>query len=203
MDTQYIAIENNVNAIDDLLLPSQSIKNGELIAIPNNNIFSISADALNEEACTKLQNLKSNNKNSSFTVFISDTNQLSDIIEDINDIEKKLIENFWPGPLTIQFKKKINVPNIISNNSDTINVHMANNKLASDLILLSETPLVVTNTNSINNKSGEKVSYIVNIDSNEFNNQNTVVKVVDSKINIIKQGPIKIEELEHVCSSTL
>lgn len=203
MDTQYIAIENNVNAIDDLLLPSQSIKNGELIAIPNNNIFSISADALNEEACTKLQNLKSNTKNSSFTVFISDTNQLSDIIEDINDIEKKLIENFWPGPLTIQFKKKINVPNIISNNSDTINVHMANNKLASDLILLSETPLVVTNTNSINNKSGEKVSYIVNIDSNEFNNQNTVVKVVDSKINIIKQGPIKIEELEHVCSSTL
>lgn len=198
MDLQYIAIENTINALDDLLLPSQSIKNGELVAIPGNNTFCIAADALNEQACIKLQHLNFKNTNTPFTIFISDTTQLSNIVEELNDIEKKIIETFWPGPLTIQLRKKAIVPEVISNNSDTININMTTTSVASDLILLSETPIAVTSTNYINNKSDEKISYILNINSNEFNANNTVIKVENSKIQIIEQGLITKEDLKTI-----
>lgn len=57
---------------------------------------------------------------------------VEEIVEEITDLERKLIENFWPGPLTIIFKRKSNeiIPNVVTANLDTVGIRMPSNLIA-------------------------------------------------------------------------
>lgn len=123
---------------------------------------------------------------------------------------KKLIDAFWPGPLTIKFKKKENVlPDIISAGDEFVRVRLLNDGFAYNLIKTAGVPLVAPSANLSGNPTGINIENIMNelngkvdyiLDSGNVSNDitSTIVEIKNEKAIIIREGKIKKEEIAKV-----
>ena len=188
----------------------QELKRGKIIVLKTDTVYGIVTNAFDENACKKIYEIKGRPMYKPLSVLISDISMLKEIVDFISPAEQKLIDTFWPGPLTIKFKKKENVlPNIISAGDEYVRVRLLENGLAYHLIEATGIPIVApsanlsgsptgTNIKNIINELGEKVDYI--LDSGNVNNDttSTIVEVNNEKAIVIREGKIKKEEIAKV-----
>lgn len=110
------------------------LKRGGLVAFPTETVYGLGADALNEEAAAKIYAAKGRPSDNPLIVHIADFQALSEIAEEIPAAAKRLADAFWPGPLTMIFKKKERVPLGTTGGLDTVAVRMPDHELARALI---------------------------------------------------------------------
>lgn len=110
------------------------LKSGGLVAFPTETVYGLGADALNEEAAAKIYAAKGRPSDNPLIVHIADFQALSEIAEEIPAAAKRLADAFWPGPLTMIFKKKERVPLGTTGGLDTVAVRMPDHELARALI---------------------------------------------------------------------
>lgn len=132
------------------------------------------------------------------------------MVDYISPAEKKLMDTFWPGPLTIKFRKKENVlPDIISAGDEFVRVRLLKDGLAYNLIRASEVPIVAPSANLSGNPTGINMKNIINeldgkvdyiLDSGDINQDttSTIVQIDNEKAIIIREGKIKKEEIAKV-----
>lgn len=107
--TQYLDFKNNIN-LEKLKQASDNIKKGELVIFPTETVYGIGANGLDSTAVEKIFIAKGRKTDNPLILHISDMDMLDDIAYDITPLERKLMEKFWPGPLTIILKKKTLYP---------------------------------------------------------------------------------------------
>ena len=206
MKSKYINFKQEINE-EELKAPARAIKKGKLVLFPTETVYGIGANALDEEAVKKIYIAKGRASDNPLIAHIADINMLEKLVENIGDIEKKLIENFWPGPLTIVFKKKKIVPDIITGGLDTVAIRMPSNIIARKLIELSNCPIAAPSAKISGKPSGTlvediieeldgNVEYILDNGKVALGLESTVVRVVDSKIHILRPGKITPEDFE-------
>ena len=110
MDTKIVKI--NPESIDEKIMEEagQIIKNGGLVAFPTETVYGLGANALDEEAALKIYSAKGRPSDNPLIAHISSIDMLDDLVEDISEDAKALMDSFWPGPMTLIFKKKNIVP---------------------------------------------------------------------------------------------
>ena len=85
---------------------AQEIKKGNLVLFPTETVYGIGANALDENAVKKIFIAKGRAQDNPLIVHVSNMQMVEDIVDNIGRLERKLIEKFWPGPLTIIFQRK-------------------------------------------------------------------------------------------------
>ena len=134
---------------------------------------------------------------------------LKKLVQNVGEVEEKLIEAFWPGPLTIVFKKKTIVPDIITGGLDTVAVRMPSNIIAQKLIEYSDCPIAAPSANISGKPSGTqiedileeldgKVEYIIDAGRVDIGVESTVIRVVDGVVHILRPGKITPEDIENL-----
>lgn len=83
------------------------LENSGLVAFPTETVYGLGADARNENACKKIFRVKGRPSDNPLIVHIGMIDQLEEIVLEVPDSAKKMIKAFWPGPLTMIFKKKV------------------------------------------------------------------------------------------------
>ncbi|HKI46144.1 MAG TPA: L-threonylcarbamoyladenylate synthase, partial [Balneolales bacterium] len=101
---------------------AELLRAGEVVAFPTETVYGLGADAWNPEAVLKVFSLKGRPADNPLIVHISSLYMLEDFTDEIPDTARKLIEVFWPGPLTMIFKKKEKVLDLITGGLDTVAV---------------------------------------------------------------------------------
>lgn len=96
------------------------LKLGGVIIAPTDTVYGIIADSLNEDGVKKIYNLKDRKYSNPMSVVVSDINMISRVTKAITDYEKKVIEKFLPGPLTIIFEKNGLIPEIVTAGKNTV-----------------------------------------------------------------------------------
>lgn len=190
---------------------AKEIQKGNLVLFPTETVYGIGANALDKNAVRKIFEAKGRAQDNPLIVHVSDISMVETIVEEITDIERKLIEKFWPGPLTIIFKRKNKdiIPNVVTANLDTVGIRMPSNKIAKDLIKKAGVPIAAPSANVSGKPSGtkiediieelqEKVSYILDGGFSEIGLESTVIKIVENEILILRPGKITKEQLEEV-----
>ena len=86
------------------------LKEGGLVAFPTETVYGLGADALNEQAAKKIYAAKGRPSDNPLIVHIADMSALGRITEEMPKEAEKVAEAFWPGPLTMIFKKSREVP---------------------------------------------------------------------------------------------
>ena len=81
------------------------LKKGGIIITPTDTVYGIMADATNDEAVKKVYEAKKRSFDKPLIVLVNSTEMLNDYVLEIDDITKRIINKYWPGPLTILFKK--------------------------------------------------------------------------------------------------
>ena len=206
--TKYFKQENIDEAT--ILEIANALKNGKLVVFPTDTVYGIGTNAYDEEACKKVYEVKGRPKYKPLSILISDISMLKEMVENISQVEQKLIDTFWPGPLTIKFKKKDGVfPNVISAGDEYIRVRLVNEGIIHKLIKTSGVPVVAPSANLSDSSTGTKIENIVNelggkvdyiLDYGDIENAtvSTIVQVEEEKILIIREGKIKKEELAKI-----
>ena len=206
--TQYIKEKKLYN--DTIFKIASDMKKGKIVVFKTDTVYGIGTNVFNEEACKSIYKIKGRPMNKPLSVLISDTSMLMDIIDFISPIEQKLIDAFWPGPLTIKFKKKENVlPDIVSAGDEYIRVRLLKEGLAYSLIKIAGVPIVAPSANLSGSLTGTKIKDIINeldgkvdyiLDSGNINDDttSTIVEVNNEEVIIIREGKIKKEEINRI-----
>jgi len=166
MESQYIDF---TQSIDDIKLKqvATSLSSGDIGVFPTDTVYGIGCNALLEKSIAKLFELKHRDSTKPICVLISNLKMLDELAINITDIEYRLIEAFWPGPLTIIFRKNPKLSGILTSNLDTIGIRMPDDEIAQKLIEYSNVPIATTSANISDNPAATNFSDI----SNYFNDK--------------------------------
>ena len=206
MKSKYINFKKN-NNFEELKAPAEAIKQGKLVLFPTETVYGIGANALNEEAVKKIYIAKGRASDNPLIAHISHIEMLEQLVEEVGKVEQTLIENFWPGPLTIIFKKKKIVPDIITGGLDTVAIRMPSNQIARKLIEYSNCPIAAPSANISGKPSGTlvediieeldgKVEYIIDSGKVDIGIESTVIRVQDGVVHILRPGKITPEDIQ-------
>lgn len=149
MKTKRIVIKDKEHPEEDILRESaEIIKKGGLVAFPTETVYGLGANALNEEAAKKIYAAKGRPSDNPLIAHIADFDDLIPLTAEISEDGKKLMKAFWPGPLTLIFKKSALVPYGTTGGLDTVAVRMPSDPVARELIRLSKVPIAAPSANT-------------------------------------------------------
>lgn len=127
---------------------SQIIREGGLVAFPTETVYGLGADGMNEEAAAKIYAAKGRPSDNPLILHIADRDGLAQITDKVPPKAAALMETFWPGPLTMIFEKKKEVPYATTGGLDTVAVRMPSHPVARALIRKSGTPIAAPSANT-------------------------------------------------------
>lgn len=191
--------------MSDLKIFIRLIKEGETVAFPTETVYGLGADAWNPSAIKKVFLAKGRPSDNPLIVHLSDRNQVTEFASEIPDSAIKLMDKFWPGPLTIVLKKKPEVLDSITAGLDTVALRIPNHKLALELI--SQTgPLVAPSANKSGRPSPTKAEHVhkdfgpdfpvIDGGPTEVGLESTVIDLTGKHPEILRPGKIGISEIE-------
>lgn len=195
----------------ELIEAAECIKDGGVIAYPTETLYGLGADALNEEAVKKIFEAKGRPDNKPLTV-ITASKDISDYVKEVPEIAEKLIDEFWPGPLTLVLKKKDIIPHITSAHLDTIGIRMTSNEIARKLVELSDTIITATSANISGGPSHDdidgciedlygKVDYIIGEDKRNIGIESTILDCTVTPPVVLRCGAVTMEMLHKIDSN--
>jgi len=126
---------------------AEMIKNGGLVAFPTETVYGLGADALNEDAVGRVYEAKGRPSDNPMIVHIARASDIGQLTPMLSPDIVTLIDNFWPGPLTLVVKRKEGVPRRTTGGLDTVAVRMPDNKAALELINWSGVPIAAPSAN--------------------------------------------------------
>ncbi len=185
----------------------QLIKDGEVVAFPTETVYGLGADVWNPSAIQKVFEVKGRPSDNPLIVHISDSKQVEDFASDVPLTAEKLMQAFWPGPLSIVFKKKPEVLDAVTAGLDTVAIRMPDHPLALDFI--SQTgPLVAPSANTSGKPSPTKAEHVkqdfgedfpvIDGEATKIGLESTVIDFSESIPAILRPGSISRKQIEDV-----
>jgi L-threonylcarbamoyladenylate synthase len=115
---------------------AKSIADGHLVAFPTETVYGLGADATNESAVAKIYKAKGRPADHPLIVHIASIDSMGDWAEDISEYAINLARDFWPGPMTLIFKRSQLAKDFVTGNQNTVGLRVPNQSIA--LALLKE-----------------------------------------------------------------
>lgn len=182
------------------------LKKGELVALPTETVYGLAANAVDEKAVKKIFTAKGRPQDNPLIVHVASRKQLEDIVQEIPLKANKLMNKFWPGPLTLIFSKKDLIPDQTSAGLDTVAVRMPAHPLMLAVIELSDLVLAAPSANTSGYPSPTQAAHVYNdlngkipliLDGGHchFGVESTVVDIRKGKTRVLRPGGISREEL--------
>ena len=208
---QYINMKNNLN-YDNLKEPAQIIKKGGIVIFPTETVYGIGTNGLDENAIQKLYEVKQRPLNKPISLLVNNIEMVEKIAKNITEVEYKLMERFFPGPLTIILEKRDIVPDILTSNTNTIGIRMPSGEIAKKLIEFAGVPIATSSSNISGRPSGTnitdikkdfegKVDCFIDNGESELGIPSTVIRIIDNIPHILRQGAISEEEIRKVIAN--
>ncbi|STX28020.1 translation initiation protein [Legionella beliardensis] len=124
------------------------LKAGNLVAIPTETVYGLAGNAENEEAIRKIFALKNRPLNHPLIMHVAKDWDLSRWVTDIPNYAQELIDNFWPGPLTLVLKCNLKTVNpLVTGGQDTVAIRCPSHSIAQSLLTALNFPLVAPSAN--------------------------------------------------------
>ncbi len=130
---KYIDFKNGIE-YDKLKEVAEAINKSGIVIFPTETVYGIGANCFDVTAVNKIYEVKQRPKEKPLSVLVSDFSMIEEVAINISDVERKIMEKFFPGPLTIVLKKSPKVPDIVTAGGNSIGVRMPENEIALKLI---------------------------------------------------------------------
>ncbi len=161
MTTKLIRV--NPDSIDEEVLKEAAllIKSGQVVGVPTETVYGLAANALDPAAVGRIYTAKNRPPDNPLIVHISSTDMLNDIVRDVPDSAYRLMELFWPGPLTMIFGRSALVPPIVSAGLLTVAVRLPAHPVMRRLIDMAGVPLAAPSANSSGRPSPTRAEHVM------------------------------------------
>src|ERR1019366_9691768 len=120
--------------MNEIQKAAEIIQEGGLVAFPTETVYGLGADALNPYAVARIFEVKNRPQFDPLIVHVADMRQAEILALKFPDKALRLIEKFWPGPLTVVLPKASIVPDIVTSSLPTVAIRVPNHPMALELI---------------------------------------------------------------------
>ena len=210
METKRIMIEDRRNIKDEELAEAAAVlKSGGLVAFPTETVYGLGGNALDEDAARKIYAAKGRPSDNPLIAHISCAAELAPLVREIPEAGRKLMEAFWPGPLTMIFPKSSKVPYGTTGGLDTVAVRMPDDPVASRLSELAGVPVAAPSANTSGRPSpttadhvwqdmNGRIDMIIDGGPVGIGVESTIVDVSSPVPSVLRPGAITMEMLREV-----
>lgn len=185
------------------------IRSGGLVAFPTETVYGLGANGLDGEAVNKIFEAKGRPNDNPLILHIAKKSDLKDLWKSVPERARLLMDEFWPGPLTMVYLKSSRVPEEVTGGLDTVAVRMPDNRTALALIRAAGVPIAAPSANLSGKPSPTTADHVkadmngridVIIDGGPCNIgvESTVVSLMGGTVTILRPGGITREMLEAV-----
>lgn len=209
MKTLIKEIDVNKPDKDLIAVFASMLASGKTVIFPTETVYGLGANALDEEAAAKIYQAKGRPSDNPLLVHVADKEDVYDLVENIDDRAKLLMDKFWPGPLTIVFKKKAIIPDRTSGGLDTVAIRMPSDQVARDLIRQAGVPIAAPSANISGRPSPTKPEHIIrDMDGRvdgilvggpcDYGVESTIIDLSEDLAMVLRPGSITLEMLGEV-----
>ena len=192
---------------------SGALRAGGVIIYPTDTLYGLGADAFSEEAVAKIYSIKGRDTEKPLHCVVSDLEMAAEYVE-LNDVARKLADEFLPGPLTIILKKRAGLNTGIARGIDSIGIRIPNNDFCTELAKAFGRPYTATSANKagaenvlsiaeINAQLGEAmnaIDLVIDAGTLPMSLPSTVVNLYSGSPVILRAGAISVDEIQRVTS---
>lgn len=161
MKTKIVRLNEQQIDMQTIEEAGRVIREGGLVAFPTETVYGLGGDALNASSSGKIYAAKGRPSDNPLIIHIADMEALSGIVKEIPDAAHKLAEKFWPGPLTMIFKKAECVPLETTGGLSTVAVRMPSGRIARELIKASGGYVAAPSANLSGRPSPTLARYVI------------------------------------------
>lgn len=209
METKVVKINKDKIEERSIQEAANIIKNGGLVAFPTETVYGLGANGLDENAVSKIFKAKGRPQDNPLILHVHSMEQIKDLVIEIPEIAIKVMKEFWPGPLTILFKRSNKVPDIITAGLDTVALRMPKNQIALGIIKASNCPIAAPSANISGRPSPTssthviqdlmgKADMIVDGGMTGIGLESTVLDLSGDIPMILRPGGVTLEELRRI-----
>ncbi len=185
------------------------IQRGELVAFPTETVYGLGADATSSSALSKIFEVKNRPSDNPLIVHVHSKEMAMKCTSSWPIIANRLVERFWPGPLSLILPRSGFVSADVSKGLDTVAIRMPAHMVALKLIEMAETPIAAPSANISGKPSPTKAShvfadlkgkipFILDGGSTLVGVESTVVSLVTDPPMLLRPGGITVEELKQI-----
>ena len=199
-------MENVLDATDPqaLIMAQRVAANGGVIVFPTDTLYGMACDPRNPEALARVYNIKGRSAQKALPVLVGGLDQLVEIVSEVPEKARRLLETFWPGPLTIVLPKQPGLPAELTPYPG-VAVRMPNHPFALAL-LQAFGPLAVTSANLPDHANpgtaeevlaqlGNSVDLVIDGGRLEIGRGSTILDCGSETLVLLREGPISFETL--------
>jgi len=202
MSTKIVKVDLLDPQEDYLKEAADILARGGLVIIPTETVYGIAANMLNKETINRLYEIKQRPKDSPFSLHIEEKEKVENFARDIPTCAYKLMDKFWPGPLTVVLKSK---------DQGSVGIRMPDNKIALKIIAQAKVPIVCPSANlsgkpapvnfqeAIEDLQG-LVDFAVDAGNTELQIESSVVDLTLEPLRVLREGAIKKEDIENIAT---
>lgn len=185
------------------------IKNGEVVAFPTETVYGLGANALEENAVTKIFEAKGRPSDNPLIVHVASKEQVEQLVVSIPQLAEQLMEAFWPGPLTLVLPSKGNVSSAVTAGLSTVAVRVPDHPVALALLEVANVPVAAPSANRSGKPSPTQAVHVLQDLVGKINGvidggptgvglESTVVDCTTEIPIILRPGGVTKEQLEGV-----
>jgi L-threonylcarbamoyladenylate synthase len=188
---------------------ASALRQGKLVIFPTETVYGLAADVFAADAAARVFAAKHRPFDQPLPVQIGERKDIKKVAASIPIAGQKLIDRFFPGPLTLIMEKHANIPEIVTANNHKIGVRMPNHPVALEMIWEFGCPIIATSANISGGlepitaadavaQVGESVEIVLDAGPTQFGQASTVVDLTETPARILRIGALPVEEIEKV-----
>jgi L-threonylcarbamoyladenylate synthase len=188
---------------------AQVILQGGIIAFPTETFYGLAADAGNEAALKKIFQVKKREEGKALLLLIAEKGWLKELVQDISPLAERLVNRFWPGPLTLVFQASPQISPLLTADTGKIGVRLSPHPVTQALVQavgraitgtsanLSGQPGILT-AREVFQSLGDSLDAVLDGGKTAGGPGSTVLDVSDPSPRLIREGMISRDEWENV-----
>lgn len=175
---------------------------GKIICFPTDTVYGVGCILGDEVGLEKIYELKNRDLSKPLAILVPNKESIIPFVKDCPEFAAKLMDEYWPGALTIIFNKKEGACDTFTRGLNTIGFRMPASTIALEVLNkfgpLATTSVNISNQPPINSLDeiikhfGDKIDYIIEDIEEKSNVSSTIVDVSNCEIKVLRQGDIKI-----------
>jgi L-threonylcarbamoyladenylate synthase len=203
---QILKVSANHSEEDVINSAAAIVSRGGVIAYPTETIYGLGADATNEQAIRRIFEIKGRNFNNPISLIIGHSQDVYPLVCKVTVAAQKLMDAFWPGPLTIIFEAAGSVSPLLTADTGRIGIRLSGHDAARKIAGKAGKPLTATSANlsgspecatadQVIAQLGDRLDTVVDLVKTSGSAGSTIIDATTEQPVILRSGGISREEI--------
>jgi len=187
---------------EEIVFAAEALRRGEVVAYPTETFYGLGVNALDELALARLRALKGRGADKAISILVSDVDMLSRVCATVPPLARKLIDKYWPGPLTLVLPAREDLPQPLLE-AGCVAVRVSSHPTARALVAAFGSPVTTTSANHAGDppaSTPEAVEEafqgrcrVIHAGTTPGGAASTIVRIRGATMEVLRQGAIHPE----------